>query len=78
MAMIAAALKLPGDPFTAVHSWILDLREEAGVPTTVTALGLSAADFDRVARLAETDICASTNPVPVAAIGFRAILDAAT
>jgi alcohol dehydrogenase class IV len=43
----------------------------------VTALGLSAADFDRVARLAETDICATTNPVPIAADGFRAILDAA-
>jgi hypothetical protein len=77
MAMITEALKLPGDPFTAVHRWILDLREDLGVPPTVTALGLSAADFDRVARLAETDICATTNPVPIAADGFRAILDAA-
>jgi hypothetical protein len=43
----------------------------------VTALGLARADFDRVARLAETDICATTNPVAIAADGFRAILDAA-
>ena len=77
MAMIAEALKLAGDPFTAVHRWILDLREEVGVPPTLTALGLSAADFDRVAKLAETDICATTNPIPIAAAGFRAILDAA-
>jgi alcohol dehydrogenase class IV len=77
MAMIAEALKLVGDPFTAVHRWILDLREEMGVPPTVSALGLSAADFDRVAKLAETDICATTNPIPITAAGFRAILDAA-
>ena len=76
-AMIAEALKLAGDPFTAVHRWILDLRKEVGVPPTVTALGLSVTDFDRVAKLAETDICATTNPVPIAAAGFRAILDAA-
>lgn len=77
MALIAEALKLTGDPFTAVHRWILDLRREVGVPATVTALGLARADFDRVARLAETDICATTNPVAIAADGFRAILDAA-
>jgi alcohol dehydrogenase class IV len=78
MASVAEALKLQGDPYTAVHRWILDLRQEVGVPPTVTALGLARADFDRVAALAETDICASTNPVPIAAAGFRAILDAAT
>lgn len=77
MALIAAALKLAGDPFTAVHRWILDLRQDVGVPSTVTALGLSAGDFDRVAELAEIDICATTNPVPIAAAGFRAILEAA-
>jgi alcohol dehydrogenase class IV len=47
------------------------------VPHTVTELGLSRADFDRVATLAETDICAGTNPVPITAAGFRAILAAA-
>jgi alcohol dehydrogenase class IV len=77
MALVAAALKLDGDPFTAVHRWILDLRREVGVPPTVTALGLARADFARVAALAETDICATTNPVPITAAGFRAILDAA-
>jgi alcohol dehydrogenase class IV len=77
MAMVAEALKLAGDPFTAVHRWILELRKEVGVPHTVTELGLSRADFDRVATLAETDICAGTNPVPITAAGFRAILAAA-
>jgi alcohol dehydrogenase class IV len=77
MTMIADALKLAGDPFTAVHRWVLDLRKELGVPHTVTELGLARAGFDRVAELAETDICASTNPVPIGAAGFRAILDAA-
>jgi hypothetical protein len=49
-----------------------------GVSPTVTALGLSAADFNCVAKLAETDICDGMNPVPMAAVGFRAILDTAT
>jgi hypothetical protein len=78
MAMIAEALKLPGDPFTAVHRWILDLRRDVGILPTVTALGLAVKDFDRVAELATSDICATTNPVPIAAAGFRAILDAAS
>lgn len=69
--------KVAGDPLAAVHRWILDLRAEVGVPHSVTALGLARADFDRVAALAETDICATTNPVPIAPAGFRAILDAA-
>jgi alcohol dehydrogenase class IV len=55
----------------------LGLRREVGIPETVTRLGLARAEFDRVAELAASDICAGTNPVPVDAGSLRSILDAA-
>jgi alcohol dehydrogenase class IV len=77
-AEIAAALSLPGEPFAAVHRWILDLRRQVGIPATVVELGLRPGEFDAVTRLAAADLCASTNPVPVDAASLRAILEAAS
>jgi alcohol dehydrogenase class IV len=77
MTELAAALRLEGETFPAVHRWILDLRRKLEIPETVTALGLARAEFDRAAELAASDICAGTNPVPVDAGSLRSILDAA-
>jgi alcohol dehydrogenase class IV len=60
-----------------VHRWILELRRQIGIPETVTRLGLARVEFDRVADLAASDICAGMNPVPVDAGSLRSILDAA-
>jgi alcohol dehydrogenase class IV len=77
MAALAEALRLQGEPFPAMHRWILELREKIGIPATVSQLGLARAEFDRVAELAASDICAGMNPVPVDARALRSILDAA-
>lgn len=77
MMALATALRLQDEPFTAVHRWILELRRQIGIPETVTRLGLARVEFDRVADLAASDICAGMNPVPVDAGSLRSILDAA-
>jgi len=77
MAALATTLRLQGEAFPAMQRWILALRREVGIPETVTRLGLARAEFDRVAELAASDICAGTNPVPVDAGSLRSILDAA-
>jgi alcohol dehydrogenase class IV len=77
MGRLAATLNLPGDPFTAVQQWILDLRRRVAIPETITALGLGRGDFPAVAALAARDICAGTNPVPVDAVALERILETA-
>jgi len=52
-------------------------RRQVGIPSTVVELGLGRSEFDAVARLAATDICAGTNPVAVDAESLRVILEAA-
>ena len=74
---LAEALKLEGDPFWAVHQWVLDLRRRSGIPATLGALGVERRDFAAIAALAADDICAGTNPVPVNADALRSILEAA-
>jgi alcohol dehydrogenase class IV len=77
LAELAASLHLQGDPFAALHRWILDLRRKIDIPETVTGLGLARSEFPRIADLAALDICAGMNPVPVDAAALRSILDAA-
>ena len=77
MGRLAATLNLPGDPFTAVQQWILDLRRRVAIPETITALGLGRGDFAKVAALAARDICAGMNPVPVDAVALERILETA-
>ena len=77
MGRLAATLNLPGDPFSAVQQWILDLRRRVAIPETITALGLGRGDFAKVAALAARDICAGMNPVPVDAVALERILETA-
>ncbi len=62
MAAIARALDLPGRDFSAVLSWILDLRKKLGVPHTLGELGVEEADAKAIARDAVNDPTAGSNP----------------
>ncbi len=68
-------LKTP--TFGAVLDWTLSLREKFGMPHTAAALGVGADRLDEIARMAEKDPTAPTNPVPAGAAEMRQILDAA-
>ena len=60
MTRLAAYLGLPQPSFDAVQSWILELREQIGIPATLADLGMQAAHvpFSRSRR--------STTPRPAA------------
>jgi alcohol dehydrogenase class IV len=77
LAQIAAALKLDGDPFAAVHGWIIELRRQVGIPHNLTGLNLGPGDFPAIARLAAIDGCAATNPVALDEASCLSILKAA-
>ncbi|HYV89439.1 MAG TPA: iron-containing alcohol dehydrogenase [Candidatus Polarisedimenticolia bacterium] len=77
LAQIAAALKLDGDPFAAVHGWIVELRRHVGIPHNLTGLNLGPGDFPAIARLAAIDGCAATNPVALDEASCLSILQAA-
>jgi alcohol dehydrogenase len=77
MVLIAGTLRLPGEPFSAVRAWIVDLRRRIGIPETLTGLGVAGADFRSIATLAASDICAGMNPVPVDASALEGILQSA-
>ena len=77
LAQIAAALKLRGEPFAAVHDWIVELRRHVGIPHNLTGLNLGPGDFPAIARLAAIDGCASTNPAPLDEAACLSILKAA-
>jgi alcohol dehydrogenase class IV len=77
MARLAATLALPGEPFPAVHRWVLDLRRRVGIPDSLAGLGTRSADFAAIAALAASDGCAGTNPVALDVPSLREILEAA-
>lgn len=71
-ARLAAAMGLPsgGDPAEAVES----MTARLGLPTTLSAMGVPAPCLDAVAEAAMTDHCTATNPRPVDAAAYRAML----
>ncbi|MBX8474195.1 iron-containing alcohol dehydrogenase [Pseudomonas cichorii] len=61
---LAVYLRLPRPGFEGVMQWLLQLREEIGIPHTLGAIGLDERDAELVGRMAFTDGCSHTNPIP--------------
>lgn len=64
MTRLARYLGLPDPGFGAVLRWILDLREEIGIPHTLAALGVDESRVERLAAMAAADPSTASNPVP--------------
>jgi alcohol dehydrogenase class IV len=62
---LAAYMGLPSATFEAFLEWVLALRAEIGIPTTLRAVGLEAKDADWLAPLALQDPSAAGNPFPM-------------
>lgn len=56
-------LDLPNPSFTAFLDFVLQLRDEVGIPHTLTALGIDEAQLARIGRMAVADPSAGTNPI---------------
>ncbi len=70
-------LDLPAEGFDGVMAWVLELREDIGIPHTLAELGIGDEDADRIGAMAAVDPTAGGNPVPVTAAELQGIfLDA--
>ena len=65
LARLARYLDLPNPSFEAVQSWVLELREEIGIPHTLAALGVEERHVDVLTPMAALDPSVGGNPVPL-------------
>ena len=70
---LARYLDLPYPSFAAFLEWVLALREEIGIPHTLAALGIDAAQAELVGRMAVIDGSSATNPIPFSEAEYAAI-----
>jgi alcohol dehydrogenase len=77
LARLAGYIGLEDASFEGFLAWIIDLRQSLGIPHRLSDLGVSEADFDRLAAMAEADPSASGNPLPFDATAARAVLERA-
>jgi len=77
MTRLARLLDLPRPSFTAVLDWVLELREELGIPHKADGLGIETERLDELAAKAEVDPPNASNPVPATAADLRGIYEAA-
>lgn len=80
MAEMARVALVPGartmndqDAAVAFIAWIVQLKAQLGVPATLAAAGVTAAQIDALVEVAINDICHQTNPRPCAREDFARI-----
>jgi len=71
---LARYLDLPQPSFTAFLDWVLGLREQIGIPHTLAAIGIDAAQAELIARMAVVDGSSATNPVQFSENHYAEIL----
>ena len=75
MERLARWLDLERGNFAAVMDWILELREEIGVPHTLAGLKVDDAKADLIAEMAIVDPTAGGNPIPLDKAGALEIFE---
>jgi alcohol dehydrogenase class IV len=77
LTALARYLNLPNPSFQAVQKWVLDLRQEIGIPHTLRDIKVDDKQVDKVAEMAAVDPSAGGNPIKVGASELRQIFVAA-
>lgn len=62
---LARYLDLKDQSVSGVTDWVLELREECGIPHTLKGIGVEEKHIDILAPMAEADPSSGSNPVPV-------------
>lgn len=62
---LAQFLDLPNASFDALQNWVLQLREQVGIPHTLQDIGVTEAHAEQLAPAAVVDPTAGTNPIPL-------------
>lgn len=60
----------------AIIDWLLELRQEIGIPHRLANIGVTPDRFDDIAKMALVDPTAPTNPVELTAPGVTRLLEA--
>ncbi len=71
MVRLASYLDLPDPSFEAVLGWVLELREEIGIPHTLAELGVEEHHVDVLAPMAVLDPSVGGNPLPLGETELR-------
>jgi alcohol dehydrogenase class IV len=74
---LAGYIGLEDASFEGFLAWIVGLRSSLGIPHRLGELGVSGADLERIAIMAEADPSAGGNPLPFDAAAARAVLESA-
>ncbi|HEX8124785.1 MAG TPA: iron-containing alcohol dehydrogenase [Allosphingosinicella sp.] len=77
LARLAGYVGLEDASFDGFLAWIIELRRSFGIPHALGELGVSEADLDRIAVMAEADPSAGGNPLPFDSGAARTVLTAA-
>jgi alcohol dehydrogenase class IV len=77
LALLAGYIGLDDASFDGFLAWVVELRKRLAIPKTLGEIGVSAADVERIAAMAEADPSAAGNPLPFDAAAARAVLSAA-
>ncbi len=76
-ATMAVTVGLEDATPTAFLAWLRDLKQQVGMPATLTAAGVGADRIAELTELAAADACWANNPVPVSPDQFRRVFEAA-
>ena len=76
MERLASYLSLENG-FDGFLEWVLQLRLELGIETTLTPLGIAASQVERIAQMATEDAAAGSNPVLFTKDEYKNILNTA-
>jgi alcohol dehydrogenase class IV len=77
LARLAGYIGLEEASFDGFLAWVIELREQVGIPHRLGELGVAESDLEGIASMAEADPSAGGNPVPFDASAARAVLGAA-
>jgi len=73
MARLSRYLGLPSPGFDAVLDWVVALRTEIGIPSSLSEMGIDGKQASQVVRMALADPSSGGNPVPLRAEDYKEI-----
>ncbi|MFW6333425.1 MAG: iron-containing alcohol dehydrogenase, partial [Thermodesulfobacteriota bacterium] len=65
IADLARSIDLPQHSFDGLLDWIVTLRNDLGMPISLSAVGVRESDIPDITRMALADANMATNPIPV-------------
>ncbi len=65
IADLARGIDLPQHTFDGLLNWLIDLRNDLGMPISLSAVGVRESDLPEITRMAMDDANMETNPIPM-------------